>query len=92
MLGDTCDRTCTFPPMWKILSMSDKSPMRTLLSTVQSHMPNRNFVVATAALVTVTFCFYDSGLSSFNRNETLDMLQQQETLYIKILDRTCHSK
>ena len=66
----------------------------TSLSTVQSHMPNRGFVVATAVLVTVPFCFHNSALSFFILNETFGMLQQQETLYFRyqILDRKCYSK
>ena len=42
-----------------------KLPVLTSLPTVQSHMPNRNFVVATATQVNVTFCFYNSVLSWF---------------------------
>ena len=55
MLGDTGDRTCECPHTCRIPSTSRKLPVPALLSTVQSHMPNRNFSVATATLVTVTF-------------------------------------
>ena len=44
---------------------SEKSPVTTSSLTVQLHMPNRNNVVATATLVTVTFCFHNSVLSCF---------------------------
>ena len=44
---------------------SEKSPVPTLLSTVQVHMPNRNFVVATARLVAVTFGFHHSAIRCF---------------------------
>ena len=47
------------------------------LSTVQSHMQNRDFVVVTATLMTVTFCFYNSALPCFTLNETLSIHQQQ---------------
>ena len=59
--------------------MSEKSPVPTSLSTAQSHMQNRNYVVATATQVTVTFCLHNSALSCFILYELLDMLQQQET-------------
>ena len=59
---------------------SEKLPLPTLLSIVQSEMPHRNFVVATATLVTVSFCFHNSASSCFILNETIDVLQQQETL------------
>ena len=39
----------------EIPSTNEKSPLPTSLSNVQSHMPYRNFVVATATLVTATF-------------------------------------
>ena len=44
-------------------STSKKSSVLTSLLTVQSHMPNRNFVITTATLVTVIFCFHNSALS-----------------------------
>ena len=58
-----------------------KSP--TSLSTVQLHLPNKNFVVATVILVTVTFCFYTSDLSCFILNETFELVQHQETLHFE---------
>ena len=64
-------------------STSEKSPLPTSLSSVQSHVPSRNFAVATARLVTVTVCFHNSALSCFIVNGTLDMLQQQEALYFE---------
>ena len=79
--GDMCDRTFTYPQTCKIPSTSEKSPMPTSLSTVQSHMPNRNFVVTTATLVTVTFCFHNSALSCFVLNQRFDMLQQHYYYY-----------
>ena len=51
MPRDTCDRMCACPHTCKIPRISEKSPVRTLLLTVQLHMPNRNYVVATATLV-----------------------------------------
>ena len=81
MPGDTCDRTCACSHTCKISSTNQKSPVPASLSSVQSYMPNRNFVVATATLVAVTFCFHNSSLSCFVLNETFDMLQEQETLY-----------
>ena len=67
--------TCKTP------STSKKAPVPKSLSTVQSHMPNRNCVVATPIPVTVNFCFHNSALSCFSLKETFDILQQQETLY-----------
>ena len=61
-------------------STSEKLPVPTSLSTVKSHMPNGNFV-ATATLVTATFCCHNSTLSCVIQNETFHMPQQQETLY-----------
>ena len=51
------------------------------LSIVQSRVPNRKFVVATATLMTVTFCIHNFASSCFTLNETLYMLQHQEILY-----------
>ena len=56
------------------------APVPTSLSTVRSHMPNRNFVVTTATLVTQFFC-HNSALLSFILNETFYMLQQEGALY-----------
>ena len=81
MSGDKCDRTCACPHTCRILNTSEKLPLPTSLSTVQSHMPNRSFAVATATLMTVTFCFHDSALSYSILHETFDMLKQQGTLY-----------
>ena len=49
--------------------------------TVQSHITNRNFFIATATLVTVALCFHNSALSCFILNLTFGILQQQETQY-----------
>ena len=49
----------------QIPSLSKKSHVPTSLSTVQSHVPHRNFVVATATLVAVSFCFHNITLSCF---------------------------
>ena len=81
MPGNTCDRTCTCPHTRKIPRKGGKSPVPTSLLTVQSQMPNRNYVVATATLVTVIHCFNNSALSCFILNEIFDMLQQRETLF-----------
>ena len=69
------------------LSTSVKS-----LSTVQSHMPFRNVVVATATLETVTFCLCNSALYCFILNETFEMLQQQENLYLGYTNLGSHVK
>ena len=74
MSGDTCDRTCSRPRTCKISSSSEKSPMPTSLSTIQLHMPNRNFFGATATLVTVNFCCHSRALTCFILNETFDLL------------------
>ena len=79
--GDTCDRMWVCPYTYKIPRTSEKSPVPTSLLTVQLHMPNRNFVVATNTQVTVTFCFHNSALSCFILYEIFDILQQQETLF-----------
>ena len=79
---DTCDRTYACPNTCKIPYTSEISPLPTSLSTVQSHMPNRNFVVPIVKPVTVPFCFHTSALSCFTLNEAFDMLQKQETLYL----------
>ena len=64
MSGDTCE----------------KSPVPSSLSTVQSHMPNRNFVVSTATLTTVTFYIHSSALPCFVQNEKFDVLQQKDSV------------
>ena len=74
-------RKCACPHTSKIPNTSEKYPVSTSLSTVQSHMPNRNLVVAITTLVTVTLCFHNSALSCFILNATFGMLQQQDTLY-----------
>ena len=67
--------TCRIP------TKSKRSPVPTSQSTMQSHKPNRNFFVAAAALVTVSFCFYSSHLACFVLNEAFDILQEKEALY-----------
>ena len=44
-------------------------------STVQSYMLNRNFVVATATLVTVAYCFRNYAIFYFMLSKTFEMLQ-----------------
>ena len=80
--------TCRIP------IMSEKSPVPTSLSTVQSHMPNRNFFVPTATLVTVMFSFHGSGLSCFILMRHLARFSNKKLsiLDTQILDRTCYSK
>ena len=56
MPGDMCDYMCACPYMCKTPSRSENLVMPTSVSTIQLHMPNRNFVVATATLGTVTSC------------------------------------
>ena len=51
------------------------------LSNVQSQMPNRNFVIASTTLATITFCFHNSAVSFFIINKIIDMLQQQEAFH-----------
>ena len=75
MPRDTCDHTCEVPSTIK------KPTASTSLSSVQSHVPQRDFAVATATLVTVNFCFHNSGLFCFILNDAFDMPLQQETLY-----------
>ena len=58
----------------KIPSANEIPPGPTSLSTVQLHMPNGNFFVPTATLVTVTFCFHNSALSSVIPDEAFHML------------------
>ena len=81
MPGDTCDRTCACSHMCKILRTSEKSPVPTSPLLLQSYTPTKNYVVAIATHVTVTFCFYNSALSCFILNEIFDMHQQQESLF-----------
>ena len=80
MPGDTCNRTSACPYLSITPSTYETSPVPKSLSTVQSHEPNKNLIVITAALVTVTFCFHNSALSCCILNETFEMAQQQETL------------
>ena len=61
-------RTC--PHMCKVRSTSEKSSVPTLLSDMQLHVPIRNFVVATAALLSVIFFFHNNALSCFMVKET----------------------
>ena len=90
MPGYTCDRTCTCPHTCKIPRTSEKTPVPTSLLTVQSFMPNRNYVVPTATQVTITFCFHNSALSCFILNEIFDMLQQLETLFCEYTSLRSH--
>ena len=78
--GDTRDCTCVCSHSCTVPRTSEKLPVPQSVSTVRSCMPNRKFIVATAALMTVTFCFKNSAISCFILHETLDVLQQQETL------------
>ena len=55
--------------MCKISSTSEKSPVPKSLSTMQSHLPNRNFVVATELLVTSLFCFHNYALCQMRHLE-----------------------
>jgi len=77
----------------KIPCTSQISPLPTSLVTVRSHVPNRNYVVTTATLVSVIFCFHNSILSCFILNEIFDMLQKQKAFcgYTN-LHHTCKSK
>ena len=81
MHGETCYHTRSCPHTSKIHSRSENSPVPTSLLTLQSHIPNSNFIVATAKLVIFTFSFHNSVLSCFILNDTFYLLQQQETLY-----------
>ena len=81
--GDTCDHIRTYPSTCNIPSMSIKLPVPTSLSTLQSHIPNRNIVIATTTVLTGTICFHNSALSCFILNGTFEMLQKQETLFIE---------
>ena len=72
-------------------STSEKSPVPTLLSTVQLDMPNKNFVAATVTLVAVTFCFHNFA-SYFILNETFGTLQQHETLYFGCTNLGSHAQ
>ena len=58
---------------------NEKWLVPTLFSTAQSHTPNRNFVFATATLVTVTVYFHNSAVLYVIRSETFGLLQHQET-------------
>ena len=69
------------PHTCKIPCISKRSPVPTSLLTVLSHMPNRNFIVITATLVIITFCFHNSALSCFVLNEAFNILQQLQTLH-----------
>ena len=90
MPGGKCDCTCACPHTCKIPCTSENSPIPTSLLTVQSHMPNRNDVVATATQVTVTFCFQKYVLSCFILNKIFDMLLQQETLLCRYTNLGSH--
>ena len=63
--GKTCHRTCMCLHKCQIPSTSEKLPVPTSPSSMPSNMPDRNFVVATAAEVTVTFFFHNSTSSCF---------------------------
>ena len=52
-----CPETHICPNKCRIPSASKTSPVPTSLATVQSHMPNINFVVTSVTLVTLTFPF-----------------------------------
>ena len=65
----------------KFLSTSEQLPIPTSLSTMQSHMPNNNFVVATATLFAVGVCFHNSALFCFTLKAAYNVLLQQELLY-----------
>ena len=88
--GKTCDRTCVCPHKCQIPSTSEKLPVPTSPSSMPSNMPDRNFVVATAAEVTVTFFFHNSTSSCFILNEKFDILQQQETLFFGYINLGSH--
>ena len=72
---------CPCPHTCKIPSISKKLPIPTSLLSVQLQVPNRNFFVPTQTSLTITFCFHNYALSCFILSETVEMLQQQDTLY-----------
>jgi len=95
MPGDTCDCTCACPHVY--MSTRLQYPARAKNHPCQHHCQPCNHTcevgtsfVAAATLVTVTFCFHNSGLSCFILYKASEMLQQQETLYFVCTDLGSH--
>ena len=78
MPRDAYDRTCACP---HVRNPQHERKITRANITVNRAIAHKNFVVATATLVTVTVCFHNSALPCFILNETFEMVQQQETLY-----------
>ena len=89
-MGPLEARAPDFYPSYPLLDGTGAMAMP--LSTVQSHMPNRSFVVTTATQVTVPFCCHNSVLSCFILHETFYMLQQQDTLYFGYTNLGSHTQ
>ena len=64
------------------------------LSTMQLHMPNRNFIITTATLVTVIFCFLALlfSFSSQIRHFKYFNNKKLSISYTQVLDYMCNSK
>ena len=82
MHRDTCYQMCTCDHSCKIRRTSENSPVPTSLSTVQSHIPNRKFAAATAALVTVSFRFQNSHYPIWIKYSNTSILYSIKTLCI----------
>ena len=76
--------------MIRTTSGTPQSMPRDMYDYVLSHMPNRNFVVATVTLLTITFRFHNSVLPCSILIEISDMLQQQEAQYFVDINLGVH--
>ena len=61
MPRDTCNPMCMCLHICNIPSRIKRPPVPISLPTMQLHMPNMNFVVIAATLVTVTVCFHSKS-------------------------------
>ena len=95
MSGDMCDSSCKCPYTCKDPSTSKKSPVPTFLSTVQSHVPNTDFIVANATRVTITLCFHSSvlskirNLSCFSKMKLFGYTNLGSQVQIQIIKSIC---
>ena len=69
-----------------------RSHVPTSLSTMQSHMPNRSFVVSTATLATVTFHFQNSALSCVEISTLLCPVVRAQSVVDEVINQNLIKK
>ena len=91
MPGDMCDRTCGYPHTCKIPGTSEKSPIPTSRSTVQSHMPYRTSLSQLQHYLLSPFAFITLLYPVFSYKRHLNCFSSKKLCIsdTQILSRVC---